>query len=317
MKKAILLFALMGSLGFLAGCAVENQKTISSDHLNKVEAGELYTNQEYGFTLTFSDSWKGFTAEKRVLNWGELGLSDSVDFGFGPENSLFNVAIHSKDQWKKIAAEQDLESRYAQIYLEENENFVFSFASTNDVANQEMSERLLEVRDIIKTFQMVSTQKSAKAVGFVSDLSFEYPAALTYSGGGDMDTGSFSWLNGIDANGKEFTSVRIFDHALIKCKFTDPALCEIGAWGPATSEEVYKQKIEEYKKDNSFSYGEQVKTANTIGEKFVKNSRLEENGEDVKAVVVIKSKSGVFIFQQIESSASEFDEIIRSVKVHF
>lgn len=316
MKKVMVMLALLGSISFLAGCAMENQKSIAHEETTKVEGGELYTNAAYGFTLTFPDSWKGFTVQKRVLNWGEFGFGDSFDFGFGPENSLFNIAIHTKDQWKKIEADQVAESIHIQVPVGENEKYVFSFSRSHDLANNEMSDRSLEIVDIIKTFQVTSKQTSGKVSGFVSDISFEYPAEFTYSGGGDIDTGSFSWVNGMDTNGKEFTFVTVFDSDLRKCKFVDPALCEIDAWIPASAEDVYLANVENYKKDKKFTYDGPVKIDGIVGEKFSKNSRLEQDDDNIKAVVVIKSKSDVLIFQQINSSASEFAEIIASIKIN-
>ncbi len=311
----MLLFTFLGSLSFLSGCAMENQKINSSlEHMNEVKGGEVYTNQEYGFTLTFPDSWQGFTVEKRTLNWGEFGFGDSFDFGFGSnlsEKGLFNISIHTKEQWKQIQNEEGPKP----TYVGESDKRIFASSNAQDVSSDFHHERFLEVSKILKTFQLTSNLNSGKVSGFVSDVSFEYPAQFTYSGGGDIDTGSFSWINGVDANGKEFTFVRIFDSALMKCKFEDPALCEIDAWVPASADDVYVSFVKNYKKDQSFTYDGQVKTVNTIGEKFIKNSRLEEN-DDIKAVVVIKSKSGVFLFQQINSNASEFEEFISSIKVN-
>lgn len=152
----------LAGIGFLSGCAFGNatleQKNISSS-LEQRQSGEVstkieYTNAQYDLTLKFPQTWKGFTVNNRTLDWGEFGKSDSLDFGFGEKNSIFNIAIHPKEQWKKIALEQEAESRYIQVPLAENKDFVFSFASTGDVANDEMYARLSEVQDIIKTFEV-------------------------------------------------------------------------------------------------------------------------------------------------------------------
>ncbi len=315
MKRSILVLALLGGIAFLAGCSMENQKTNSVERTNKAESGEVYTNQEYGFNLIFPDSWQGFTVEKRTVNWGEFGFGDSLDFGFGPQNSLFNIAIHTREQWKRIDAEQIKESAYLSTYLGENGEYVFSFGSAQDVANDAMFQRLREVQDIIKTFQLTSIQKSGKVSAFVSDVSFEYPAEFTYSGGGDIDTGSFSWVNGIDTNGKEFTFMTVFDFALIKCKFEDPALCEIDAWVPANVDDVYTWVVKNYKKDENFTYAGQVKTANTVGEKFISKSVSAEN--PVHTVVVVKSKTDVLSFLQTDGEKDAlFDEAIASIKIN-
>lgn len=150
----------LAGVGFLSGCAFtalsESQKSpapIASESAAPSQSID-YTNAQYGFRFTFSSTWKGYTVTQRNLDWGVFGKSESLDFGFGEKNPIFNIAIHTKEQWKKIAAEQEADSRYAQVALGESKDFVFSFASTGDVANDEMGARLAEVQEIIKTFDV-------------------------------------------------------------------------------------------------------------------------------------------------------------------
>jgi hypothetical protein len=166
MKKQTLgiLSITLAGVGFLSGCAFGNtivgQKSVSVPvPVEQKQMAELstkigYTNDQYKFSLTFPQTWKGYTITSRTLDWGSFGKSDSLDFGFGEQNSIFNIAIHSKEQWRQIAAEQEADSRSTQVSLGESKDFVFSFASTGDVSNDEMYDRLSEVQSIIKTFDV-------------------------------------------------------------------------------------------------------------------------------------------------------------------
>ncbi len=127
MKKNITLISLFSAALLLvgSGCAFDvfNFTTIKTttstpSSVNVVETNSIktvstpevsptinYKNEKYGFELTFPDAWRGYTAKPRVLDWGMLGISDSVDFGFGERDSLFNISVHSKIQWKNFASQ--------------------------------------------------------------------------------------------------------------------------------------------------------------------------------------------------------------------
>jgi hypothetical protein len=159
MKKYIALFVLLGGVSFLAGCAStlvpESQKEVVPLSQN-AELSQVieYTNDQYGFSFKFPQTWKGYTVTHRTLDWGTFGKSDSLDFGFGTENTIFNIAIHTKEQWKKIAAEQEADGRYPQRPLAESKDFVFSFSTSGDVANDEMMAHFAEINSIIQTFSV-------------------------------------------------------------------------------------------------------------------------------------------------------------------
>lgn len=113
-----------------------------------------YINEQFGFELNLPKTWEKYIVTKRTLDWGDFGTSDSFDFGLDVQDSLFNIGVHSKDQWKKIEQEQNKESIYMQTYLGENEKYVFSFASSYDLVNEEAGDRVDEARTILHTFQV-------------------------------------------------------------------------------------------------------------------------------------------------------------------
>lgn len=111
----------------------------------------VYSNTQYGFNLTFPQTWTGYTAKNRVLNWGSLGTSNSVDFGFPAQDSLFNVSMHTKNQWQQIKSE----AGPSPVYLGEDSNYVFAYAMGQYAVNDNINERMKEVMDIVKTFEII------------------------------------------------------------------------------------------------------------------------------------------------------------------
>jgi len=107
-----------------------------------------YTNSIYNFSLKFPQTWKGYVVKNRTLNWGSLGTSDSIDFGFPSQDSLFNISVHTKNQWQKI---QGMEGPKP-TYLGENKLYVFGYGSAQDAKNSEIIERMKEIKSIIQTF---------------------------------------------------------------------------------------------------------------------------------------------------------------------
>ncbi|MEK7132102.1 MAG: hypothetical protein AAB833_01140 [Patescibacteria group bacterium] len=108
-----------------------------------------FTNFTYGFTLTFPQTWESYITKNRSLDWGTLGASDSIDFGFLEQDSLFNISVFSKSQWQQIVA---TEEGPRPLYLGESDQYVFAYGTAQDAYNDVMRARMAEIEEIIKTF---------------------------------------------------------------------------------------------------------------------------------------------------------------------
>jgi len=115
--------------------------------------GIPYNDSMYGFSLTFPQTWKGFTTKNRTLDWGSFGTSDSIDFSLPDQEALFNISVHTKSQWQKIDA-KSLEMPHP-TYLGENDKYVFGYDQAQYAANDTMITRMNEIKDIVKTFKIV------------------------------------------------------------------------------------------------------------------------------------------------------------------
>lgn len=111
--------------------------------------GKIYRNGQYSFTLDFPAGWEQLQTKNRQVNWGDPGTSDSIDFGLPDQDSLFNIIILSKEQWRNF----ENYNFPKPTYLGENEQYVFGYGLAHDAANQEIVERMKEVKEIVETFQ--------------------------------------------------------------------------------------------------------------------------------------------------------------------
>lgn len=120
------------------------------NEVSEKEDGIKYTNTPYGFSLMFPESWKGFVATNRSLEWNTIGISDSIDFGFPVQDSLFNISIFTKDQWQMLQAEEGPKP----TFISENTTHVFAYERAQYAENDAMIERMKEVPAIIATFKI-------------------------------------------------------------------------------------------------------------------------------------------------------------------
>jgi protein involved in sex pheromone biosynthesis len=129
MKKVITLGILSLGIVFLSGCGQQqnNQTVVDQNQNTNQEVTQpqniVYTNSTYGFTLSFPQTWKDYTAKSRTIDWGTFGTSDSVDFGFEAQDSLFNISVHTKSQWQKLKSEEGP----TPTYLGENSQYIFGY----------------------------------------------------------------------------------------------------------------------------------------------------------------------------------------------
>jgi hypothetical protein len=124
----------------------------ASEKDTSTESDLTYTNVEYNFSIQFPETWVGYQTALRTLNWGELGESQSIDFGFPEQDSLFNIGVFSKAQWETIS---DTEGP-APIFLGENETWIFAWDRAQYAANETMAARMDEIEAILKTFESTS-----------------------------------------------------------------------------------------------------------------------------------------------------------------
>ena len=127
------------------------------------------------------------------------------------------------------------------------------------------------------------------------DIQFSYPPELSYQGGGDMDHGSYSWISKGDEN-----FFQIFNHAMFKCKFIDPAKCDIGTMIPAASRDVFDNAVKSLRENPAYIAGADVKVGGLTGKQFVQKDQSKEG--EARTIVVISTAKHVYSIEDVQTS---------------
>jgi len=114
------------------------------------EENLTYSNSDYGFNLKLPMNWEGYIVTKRELDWGEAGNSPSYDFGFEDYPEIFNVSIHTLEQWEIISEFEGPQPPE----LDQNETWVFAGSGGHD-APEEYLNHLLESSEILDSFELL------------------------------------------------------------------------------------------------------------------------------------------------------------------
>jgi len=122
----------------------------------------VYSNSQYGFSLTFPQTWKGYIIKTETSNWtkgvspaGELmgdTMITTIYFGFPAQSDIFGISVFTKEQWNKIQA-FDLPN-VPKKSLGEGGQYIFAEVWSQSTVNNEMSARRQEITSITKTFEV-------------------------------------------------------------------------------------------------------------------------------------------------------------------
>jgi hypothetical protein len=110
-----------------------------------------YSNEAYGFSLDFPGTWSNYEVKERVLNFGEDGSANSIDFYFEKGKAIFNIGFIEKGIWDSV---KDL-SYYQAIKLGETKEYVLGYAISSR-ADSNFVVSLQNDIDIIKASFQVS-----------------------------------------------------------------------------------------------------------------------------------------------------------------
>lgn len=126
----------------------QNTNQVPISNTNNAPRDFTYTDNTFGFTLTFPATWADYKVNK---------MKDGVTFGFIGQEMLFSVAVYTKDEWQRIKSEEGP----TPTYLGENTQNVFGYAQAQDALNTTINDRMKEIPDIIKTFKTTGSQINA------------------------------------------------------------------------------------------------------------------------------------------------------------
>ena len=112
-----------------------SNKNVSNDNLT-------YTNNQFGFSLNFPKTWKGYV----VTNETVPGTAGVFNFGFSEQKSIFMVVAYAINMWNQSKHDN------MTYYLGANDRYAFIYNPAQGGGNQSMSDRLSELKNIVATF---------------------------------------------------------------------------------------------------------------------------------------------------------------------
>jgi hypothetical protein len=115
-----------------------------------LEDWQNYKNDNYKFSLVLPNDWKGYKATERTFDWGTIGKSESLDFGFPKQEAFFNIAFVQRKQFKQLQSSGEPFG----TYLGENSNVVFVLNQSKISNDANTAKFISEVPAIIKTFKL-------------------------------------------------------------------------------------------------------------------------------------------------------------------
>ncbi len=141
-------------------------------------------------------------------------------------------------------------------------------------------------------------------------VSFLLPTGYNYGAGGDIDTGSWGWIDTGDEEPLGF-----FTYALMTCKLPNPNDCNLGTLTDASPEEVYEALLKQFSGE-TFVEVEGVSLGNTTGRAYYQDT-ANIDGTLALSVLFMGSK-GVYLYRDFrEEGAGDalFKAILSSIEV--
>lgn len=126
----------------------------------------VYTNEKYGFSLTFSEVWKDYKVGEGIADWGEYGTCPAITFEvptketkFYPSGyaSPFVINIFTKEQWEKRASAENPYLAYM-LKIGESDFYVFGAEYWQD-APSDLQAKNINPDDVTKTFKVIGEPK--------------------------------------------------------------------------------------------------------------------------------------------------------------
>ncbi|MFT7184123.1 MAG: hypothetical protein ACI9QC_000454 [Oceanicoccus sp.] len=144
------LTSLILCLGLLSACTSAPVETPEEGLVVIQSENITYTNSEYGFTLELSSDWKNYTTRESELEWGDAGNTPSYYFGFEDSSEIFNISIHTLEQWELLSQFDGPQPSK----LGQNEEWVFAGSGSQDVDEDYLDQRM-EVSEILESFRAI------------------------------------------------------------------------------------------------------------------------------------------------------------------
>ncbi len=151
----------------------------SSPQADPTAGWKTYTNTQYGFGLTFPDSWKGYSVTKQEITSGKSWrINFNIKDSDGSDYTLFSIGIFTKTEWNRVVQQGGPASREL---LNQNTTYAFTASRPQSApVNPALTELLnTTVTQILSTFKFTDTAPDPTA-GWKTYTNTKYGLTLKY-----------------------------------------------------------------------------------------------------------------------------------------
>jgi hypothetical protein len=118
---------------------------------------QTYKNNKYGFSLIFPENWENYIVSDAAANWGKIGETDVILFGFEQKKDMFAIYPFSLEQASSFGENKlNPVSFLGPVdYLGESEQYVFYSESSQAESDGDlMPEKFNDIKSILNTFSL-------------------------------------------------------------------------------------------------------------------------------------------------------------------
>lgn len=120
-----------------------------TDEQTEAPDWKIYTNNEYHFSLTFPESWKGYTVEKKTAS--DLPSYSvylpTTEPGWGGKAVMFSMGVFTREQWAELQSHDG--PKHSLIGT--TRNYVLGLATPHD-GPVEIAALSANTKEIVETF---------------------------------------------------------------------------------------------------------------------------------------------------------------------
>ncbi len=132
------------AIAIAQGMATTSNKSIIVEPSTKQEKSELiYTNKQFGFSITFPESWSGYRYKEATT---------TVSFGIKDQDIVFSVVIYTKIEWADLENEFKVGGPMPEK-LQENEKYIYSYTMSQDSTDL-VSPLRNDINTILDSFKL-------------------------------------------------------------------------------------------------------------------------------------------------------------------
>jgi len=116
---------------------------------SKVGAWPEYTNQTFGFSLSFPETWEGYLITESA---------NFIDFGFAEQNPVARISVIGHEQWDQVRTQEN----NGLVYVGETDGYVIVYSLVTQAVSEEIQTLVLEFPEIIDTITLVDGELVVK-----------------------------------------------------------------------------------------------------------------------------------------------------------